>query len=98
MLDIKSDNSSPIDSDALIEFRVVSMTDGEFIAGQEIHWDSNSAPDGTSTSDKDGWVRKSYSSGGMVGYKSIRAYILDESEAVMDQEQFRIHFYDPELP
>lgn len=98
MLDIKGGGGYPIDSSAPIEFRVVSMTDGEFIVGQKIHWESGSAPDGTSTSGKGGWVGKAYSSNGMVGYRIIRAYILDESNSVLDQELFQLRFYDPQLP
>lgn len=98
MLEIKGGGGYPIDSYAPIEFRVVSMTDGEFIVGQKIHWESGSVPDGTSTSGKGGWVGKAYSSNGMVGYRIIRAYILDESNSVLDQELFQLRFYDPQLP
>ncbi|ROM92501.1 hypothetical protein [Pseudomonas brassicacearum] len=98
MFEIKGSGSYPINSSAPIEFRVISIADAKPIVGMEIHWEKSGAPDGTSLSGPDGWVRKGYSSEGMVGYKIIRAYILDESNAVLDQETFRIRFYDPELP
>ena len=98
MNEIKGGGSYPIDSYAPIEFQVISLDDGKPIAGQEVHWEKNSRPDGSSLSGEGGWVRKQYSSEGMIGYKIIRVYILDESSAVLDQEYFQIRFYDPQLP
>ncbi|MGL6246781.1 Ig-like domain-containing protein [Pseudomonas sp.] len=98
MTDIEGGGQYPIDGTAVIEFRILSLTDGQPIVGKEVHWQKSSAPDGTSMSNQEGRVHKTYFSEGMVGYKVIRAFILNEYGTVQDQESFRLQFDDPELP
>lgn len=98
MTDIRGGGSYPINQSVPISFRIVSIPDGTPIVGQKILWVLNSNPDGSSFSTVDGWVRKSYSSQGMVGYKIIRASVVDEQGDQLDEEVFRLQFYDSELP
>ncbi|MGE8188919.1 hypothetical protein [Pseudomonas sp. NPDC086278] len=98
MSDIEGAGSYPVDGQAFIKFRVVSRADGTPVAGKEIRWVKQEQPDGTSLSDSNGWVRKSYGSEGAVGYTVVRAYIPGEADEILDEETFRLHFYDPTLP
>jgi hypothetical protein len=98
MTDIRGSGSYPVNQSVSISFRIVSIHDGKPIDGQKVLWVRNSDPDGSTFSTADGWVRKSYSSQGMVGYKNIRASVVDEQGAVLDEEVFRLQFFDSELP
>lgn len=98
MTEISGSGSYPIDQSVPISFRIVSIPDGKPIVGQKVLWVLNSDPDGSSFSTEDGWVRKSYSSQGMVGYKTVRASVVDEQGAVLEEEVFRLQFFDSELP
>lgn len=98
MTEISGSGSYPVDQSVPVSFRIVSIPDGKPIVGQKVLWVLNSVPDGSSFSTEDGWVRKSYSSRGMVGYKIIRASVVDEQETVLDEEVFRLQFFNPELP
>ncbi|WP_460409873.1 MULTISPECIES: Ig-like domain-containing protein [unclassified Pseudomonas] len=98
MTEISGSGSYPVDQSVPVSFRIVSIPDGKPIVGQKVLWVLNSVPDGSSFSTEDGWVRKSYSSQGMVGYKTIRASVVDEQGAVLDEEVFRLQFFDSELP
>jgi hypothetical protein len=98
MTEIRGSGSYPVDQSVPVSFMIVSIPDGKPIDGQKVLWELNSVPDGSSFSTEDGWVRKSYSSQGMVGYKTIRASVVDEQGAVLDEEVFRLQFFDSELP
>jgi hypothetical protein len=98
MTEIRGSGSYPVDQSVPVSFRIVSIPDGKPIVGQKVLWGLNSVPDGSSFSTEDGWVRKSYSSQGMVGYKIIRASVVDEQGAVLDEEVFRLQFFDSESP
>lgn len=98
MTDISGTGSYPVDQAVPVSFRLVSIPGGEPIAGQKVLWVLNSSPDGSSFSTTDGSVQKSYSSQGMVGYKIVRASVVDEKGTVLDEEVFRLRFFDSELP
>jgi len=98
MTDIRGTGSYPIDQAVPVSFRLVSIPGGEPIAGQKVLWVLNSSPDGSSFSTTDGSVQKSYSSQGMVGYKNVCASVVDEKGTVLDEEVFRLRFFDSELP
>ncbi|WP_409318356.1 hypothetical protein [Pseudomonas sp. KCJK9016] len=93
MAEFKGGGDYPIDELAPIEFRVVSLLDGEPIAGKEIYWERYGKPLEKTFSGSDGRVGRSFSSEGMVGYKVIRVFILDEKNNVLDEETVRIRFH-----
>lgn len=98
MTDIRGSGSYPVNQSAPISFRIVSIPDGKPIVGQKVLWVLNGDPDGSSFSTADGWVRKNYSSQGMVGYKTIRGSVVDEQGVVLDSEVFRLQFFNSDLP